>query len=166
MPSMMSCSVRAESPRRPRRVPASAAAPQVLHRLDPELAIDLADGLGAKTGEPQQLDEAGRHLRREPIVERQVPGRRELGDLVADRGADARDAWRGPRSVRGDEVDGTPSDRVGRPVVRDGLEDELALDLQHVADVMEDPREIAVRQVAGRRGFVVVLADRGSRHRL
>ena len=33
-------------------------------------------------------------------------------------------------------------------MVGDGLEDELALDLEHVADLVEDPGEVAVGQLA------------------
>ena len=52
------------------------------------------------------------------------------------------------------EVDRAAPDGVGRAVVGDGLEDELALDLEHVADVVEDPGEVAVGQVGGVAGGV------------
>ena len=38
-------------------------------------------------------------------------------------------------------------DGVGRAVVGDRLEDELALEFEDVADLVEDPREVAVGQV-------------------
>ena len=71
----------------------------------------------------------------------------ELRDLVADRLADARHLRRLAGTVGGDEVDRAAPDRVGRAVVGDGLEDELALDLEHVADLVEDPGERAVGQL-------------------
>ncbi len=40
-------------------------------------------------------------------------------------------------------------------MIGDGLERQLALDLEHVADVVEDPREVAVRQLAV--GLVVLV---------
>ena len=40
---------------------------------------------------------------------------------------------------------------VRRAVIGDGLEDELALDLEHVAELVEDPAELGVRQRRGRR---------------
>ena len=83
-----------------------------------------------------------------------MAGRGELRDLVADGRTDARDARRVPGPVRRHEVHRAAPDRVGRPVIGDGLEDELALDLQHVADVVEDASEVAVRQVA--RGAVAL----------
>ena len=97
----------------------------------------------------------GGDLRPKPVVVRHPAGRRELADLVADRGAHAGDAWRLARPVGGHEVDRAAADGVGRPVVGDGLEPELALDLEHVADVMEDPGQVAVRQAP----VVAVLVD-------
>jgi len=40
-------------------------------------------------------------------------------------------------------------------VIGDGLERELAFHFEHVPDVVEDPREVAVRQSAG--GLVLVV---------
>ena len=48
-----------------------------------------------------------------------------------------------------DEVDRAAADGVGGAVVGDGLEHELALDLEHVADLVEDPGEVAVGQARG-----------------
>ena len=70
-----------------------------------------------------------------------------------------RDLRRVAGPVRGDEVDRAAPDRVGRPVVGDRLERDLALDLKDVADLVEDPGEIPVGQVVAGTviGVVVVV---------
>ena len=76
-----------------------------------------------------------------------MTGRRQLGDLVLDRLADARDLGRLPGSVCRYDIERAATDGVGRAVVGDRLEDELALQLEDVADLVEDPREVAVGQL-------------------
>ena len=139
--------------------------PEILERLDAELLVDLANRLRTEPRDLEHLDEGRRDLRPELVVETHRASRDELRDLVADRLTDT--GYLGPtaRAVRGDEVDWAPPDRVGGPVVGDGLEDQLALDLEHVADVVEDPRQVAVRQVVGGRlvsRIAVVCASEGS----
>ena len=134
-------------PAQARRLPVSAALSQVVDRLDAELRVDLPDGLGSEPGDAQQLDQARRDLRAEAVVVGHVAGRRQLLDLVADRLADARDLGRLPGPVGRHEVDRAASDGVGRAVIGDRLEDELALELEDVADLVEDPREVAVGQL-------------------
>ena len=107
----------------------------------------------------EQLDEAREDLGDELVVVGHPPGRGDLGDLVADRGADARDLGRVAGTVGGDEVDGAAADGVRGAVIGDGLEAQLALDLRHVADLMEDPGEVAVRQVS--LGGLVFVAEVG-----
>ena len=109
--------------------------------------MELADRLGPEARDAQELDEARRHLGPEPVVEGHVAGRGELADLVADGLADARDRRRVARAIGRHEVDRAAPDGVGRAVVGDGLEHELALDLEHVADLVEDPGEVAVGQL-------------------
>ena len=75
-----------------------------------------------------------------------LAGRGELGDLVADGLADARDLRRLAGPIGGHEVDRAAPDGIGGAVVGDGLEHELALDLEHVADLVEDPGQVAVGQ--------------------
>jgi hypothetical protein len=128
---------------------------EVLERLDMELLVDELHGLGPQARDLEQANEARRNLRPEPVVIGHVASRHELGGLVADRLADARDLRRVAGPVRGDEVDRAAPDRIGRPVVGDRLERDLALDLEDVADLVEDPGEVAVGQVvAARRGVV------------
>ena len=73
-----------------------------------------------------------------------------------------------PRSIGRDEIDRAAADRVRRPVVGDRLERDLALDLEDVADLVEDPGEVAVGQVGrlvgedvGRRLVGIVVARLG-----
>ena len=124
--------------------------------------MELLDGLRPDAGDVHDLDERRRDLCTQPVVVGHPARRRELEDLVADRGTYPGDAWRLACPVGGDEVDRAATDGVGRPVVGDGLEAELAVDLEHVADVMEDPRQVAVRQapVGGLAFFLVVEWDR------
>ena len=147
MPSRTSGSVLADRPRRRPEPAGLGGLAQVVDGLDAELGVELADGLGAEARDAQQLDEARRDLGAEPVVVGHVAGRRELLDLVADRLADARDLGRLAGPVGRHEVDRAAADGVGRAVVGDRLEDELALDLEHVADLVEDPGEVAVGQV-------------------
>ena len=117
------------------------------HGGDPELLVELADGLRAEAGDPEQLHERRRDLGAKPLEIGHPAGRDELADLVADRPPDAGDLRRAAGAVRGDEVDRAPPDRVRGAVVGDRLERDLALDLEDVADLVEDPGEVAVRQV-------------------
>jgi hypothetical protein len=120
---------------------------KVLERLDVELVVDQFHGLGPQAGDLEQPDEARRDLRPEALVVDHVAGRHELGDLVADRLADAGDLRRVAGPIGGNQVNRAAPDRVGRPVVGDRLERDLALDLEDVADLMEDPGEVAVGQL-------------------
>ena len=144
IPSRIRCSVLARDALEAAQAPRLGGLPQVLERRDPEPLVDDAHGLRPDARDPQQVDEAGRDLGAQPLVVRHVAGRGELDDLVADRLADARDRPPVARRVRGRDVERRPGDRVRGPVVGDGLELDLALDLEDVADLVEDPREVAV----------------------
>ena len=144
MPSRIRCSVLAEMPLRLAQAARLGRLAQVLQRRDAQALVDDAHGLGPDARDPQQVDEARRDLGPQPLVDGHVPGRRELDDLVADRLAHARDRPAVARGVRRRDVERGPGDGVGGPVVGDGLEHDLALDLEDVADLVEDPREVAV----------------------
>ena len=122
--------------------------PQVLEVLDAERLVEDPHRPRPDARHPQQLDERRRHLGPEAVVERHVARRDQLRDLVADGRADTLDPGPVARAVGRRDVGRRVRDRVGRPVIRDGLEDQLALDLEHVADLVEDPRENAVGQLA------------------
>ncbi len=117
---------------------------QVLERLHAEALVDDAHGLRPDARDPQQVDEAGRDLRAEALVGRHVAGRRELDDLVPDRLAHAGDRTPVARGVGGRDVERRPRDGVGGAMVGDGLELDLALDLEDVAHLVEDPGEVPV----------------------
>jgi len=119
---------------------------QVLEILHAQRFVQELHGSRPHARDAQQLDERRRDLLAKLLVERETAGSRQLRELVADRGADALDARRIAGSVRGHDVDRGMGDRIGGAMVGDGLEDQFALDLEHVADLMEDPRELAVRQ--------------------
>ena len=168
MPSRMRCSVPAEIPRRPRSLPASAAWRRSSSVSTPRPCHTALDGLRPDTGHREQLDEAGRHLGTQSVVERHAARRRELDDLVADRAADPRDRPSVAGGVRGRHVEGRTRDRVGGPVVGLHLEDELAPDLEHVADLVEDRARspLVVRPGwYGRRGRVEGRPRRRARRR-
>ncbi len=46
--------------------------------------------------------------------------------------------------VRPGDVDRSPTERVGGAVIGDRLEHEFALDLEEVADLVEDPGKVSV----------------------
>ena len=150
MPSRISCSVRAESPRRPRSRPASAAA-----RRSSSVAIPSSCTAGGRSSGPSPGTGAGRggvggNSAQEPLVVRRCrPVVASSVELVGDRLADARDRPAAGRRGRPRATStGRPPDGVRGPVVGDGLEHELALDLEHVADLVEDLRELPVREEA------------------
>ena len=124
---------------------------------DPERLPHDPHGLGPDAGDPQQVDERAGDLCPQLLVVRHVAGRGELEDLVGDRLADAGDRASLAGRVRRPDVERRPGDRVRGPVVGDGLEHELALDLEDVADLVEDPRELAVGDGTRRLGLVAVL---------
>jgi hypothetical protein len=80
-------------------------------------------------------------------VELHPAGRRELRDLVLDGRADTRDLRPITGPVGADHVERRAADCVGGTVVGDRLEHELALDLEDVADLVEDPGQRAVGQL-------------------
>ena len=119
---------------------------EIVDGLDAELLVDQPDGLGPEAGQPQHLQQARRELREQLVAVLRAPGRRELGDLVGDRLPHARDLRRMPLPESPRHLHRRPPDRVRGAVVRDGLEHELALDLEQVPDVVEYLRELSVRE--------------------
>ena len=158
MPSRTSASVRADIPRTVRSRPVLGGARRSSTVSIAELGVELADRLRTEPRDLEHLDEGRRDLRPQLVVDGHVAGRDELADLVADGLADARDRRRVARPIRRHEVDRAAPDRVGRAVVGDGLEHELALELEHVADLVEDPGEVAVGQFDGLGGLAAAAA--------
>ena len=143
-PSRISCSVFAERPRSPRRRPGFGRSSKALEIGDTERRPELADGLRAETRDLEEIDEGGRELGQQSLVIGEVPGPGQLLDLVRDRLADARDLGRVAVEIGLGNADRRAPDGVGSAVVGHGLEDELALDLEEVADLVEDARQVGV----------------------
>ena len=139
IPSRISCSVRAERPRRPRSRPDRRRVAQLLQRRDPERRVQLADRLRAEARDAEEVEERGRELGEEALVVPETAGLCELGELVGDRPPDARDLRRAALAVRPRDLDRRSPDGIRRAVIGHRLEDELALDLEEVADLVEDP---------------------------
>ena len=165
MPSRMSASVFADSPRRL----AQAAALGGLRAGRRSSRCRARRGAGGRSSGPSpgirsSSTRLGRDLR--PRAARRRPSGRSsraraiLSLMASPTPGDPR---RRPGPVGRDEVDRAAPDGVGRAVVGDGLEDELALDLEHVADLVEDPGEVAVGQVGRSSAGVVGHGPDGSR---
>ena len=125
--------------------PGLGRGPEVVERRDPELRVDQANGLRSEARQSEEVEQRRRELGEQPLVVRDDARRGGLGDLVRDRLADAGDLRRAPVAVRLGDVDRLSADRVGGAVVGHGLEDELTLDLEEIADLVEDPGELAIR---------------------
>src|SRR5688500_12390950 len=119
---------------------------QLVQGLHAQLRVQLANRLRSEAVQVEHLQEAGRELGEELLAVLRSGGRRELGELVRDRLSHARDVGRSPFPVRPRDLDRVAPNGVGGAVVRHGLEPDLALDLQQVADVVEDLCELTVRQ--------------------
>ena len=89
MPSRMICSVRSLSPRLADPAFLGGLA-EVVDGEHAEIEPHLADRPWPEARDVEQLDEAWGDLGDELVVVGHPPGRGDLGDLVADRGADAR----------------------------------------------------------------------------
>ena len=98
----------------------------------------------------KQLEERARDLAAEPLQVAQPAGLGQLLELLGDGLTDARELRRMALPVGPRDIDRRALDGVGDPPVGDGLVHELALDLEEVADLVEDPGQLSVRE--GRRG--------------
>ena len=136
--------------------------PEILQGLDAQLLVKLLDRPGTDAGNLQQRHQARRYLIAQTVVEGEAAGPGQLVDLRGDRVADAGDAGRIALAVGSRDLDRRVGDRVGGPMVGDGLEDELALDLEHVADLVEDAGQLAIGE-RRRSGITVVHRPNGSR---
>ena len=152
MPSRTSASVLARHAAQAAQAAALGRLAQIVHRLDPE----LRRGAGGRSWARAPGSAAAR---RGSAAPRRGAGRRTpCGRSWRARAILSLMALPTPgigRRIAGavgrHEVDRAAPDGVGGAVVGDGLEDELALELEHVADLVEDPGEVAVGQVGRRR---------------
>ncbi len=119
---------------------------QVVEGGDSQAVPEHPDRPRAEPRDREHLRQGGRDLGVEAFEERQVTGRRQLGDLVRDRLPDPGDPRRASGPVGSGDLDRAVRDRVGGTVIGDRLEDELPLDLEQIADLVEDARQVPVRE--------------------
>ena len=160
-PSRSRSSVFALMPLRSRMLPARAAASSCVERVDAGLAPQLAGRARPEARAPGAASpptaarraaaarsSAGGPCRPARRASRRWPCRRRAAEAACRAGR--------PRDDRLRRV----GDRLGAAAVRADLERQLALDLEHVADLVEDARQLVVAQQRH------VVAARGSRPRL
>jgi hypothetical protein len=127
--------------------------PQLLQRADTELIVQEFHGSRPDTADAQHVEQPPRDLGAKPVVVLEVAGVRELRELC-------REGWTGPGDLRrvaaavsGGDILWPALDGIRHPSVGDRLVDDLTEDLEHVADLVEDARQLAVADdlVAGAR---------------
>ena len=101
---------------------------------------------GPKPGHLQQRHHRWRDIAAQAFVVLQAAGGGQLGELLVDGLADAgQPRWVAVAVGLGD-VDRGVGDRLGCPAVGGHLERQLGADLEHVADLVEDARQLFVAQ--------------------
>ncbi len=118
---------------------------EFLERADAEFAVEDGDGLRADALEMQQVQNRRWKLRQQLLVELRVS---RVDDLTDARRQILADAGNLPQRgcVERREVVGVVRDDVGAVAVRANLERILALDLEQVGDLAENPRDRDVIQ--------------------
>ena len=147
-------------PRTSRMRPVRAAAFELLERGDAELLVQLADRARAEAGYLERAPADRPGLAPQALVEAQPARVRELGQLVVDGLADAGQAGRIAGAIGLRDAHGAVGDGVGGAAVGDALEDQLALEVHHVAALGEDAGQDPVVEQRH------VVAARGARPRL
>ena len=139
-PSRMFVSAFGPKPFTPRSRSPSAAAPQRLQRVDPELVVEEARALGAQAGQARDREEPGGELRAELLRRRDGPGLHQALDLLLKGLADA-------RQLRGPPLPGEPghrhrgfAHRLGRVAVGDDSVDDRPVELVEVSQLVERER--------------------------
>ena len=118
--------------------------PQALDRVDPERLVKRAHRPRPDTGHVEHLEHARGDLGLQLVV-REPSGLGELGQLRRQRGSGARDLRRLAASKKCGDVVRVALDDVGDATVCHRLVDDLAEDLEHVADLVEDACHLGVR---------------------
>ena len=118
--------------------------PKGIQISDPKRRPELPHGLGPETGHRKDIEQGDGKLRQELLVVAEAARPRQLGNLVRDGSTHARKIRRMAVDVGPGHGNGRPADRIRSPVVGHGLEHELTLDLEQVADLMEDACEFGV----------------------
>ena len=144
IPSRTFCSVRAERPLTSRSWPASAAARSPSSESIPSSECKQPHGLRSDARNAQHVEQAIRDLGAQPLVVLEVSRLAELRQLRGQRRSGPRDLrWLASAIERGDVIR-VALDDVGHPAVGHRLVDDLSEDLEHVTDLVEDPRELPV----------------------
>ena len=108
----------------------------------PSSTCEQADGLRPDARDAEDLEQAVRDLGPQPLVVLEAAGLGELGELGGQRRAGTRQLRRlAALEERGDVIR-IALDGVGDAAIGDRLVDDLAEDLEHVADLVEDPRQL------------------------
>ena len=124
--------------------PLSAAARSASSESIPSSPCSSRTVFGPTPGTLQHLEQAVGDLRTQPLVILEPTGLRELGQLRGQRGAGTGDLRRLTALVERRDVVRVALDRIGHAAIRHRLVDDLAEDLEHVADLVEDPRQLRV----------------------
>ena len=117
---------------------------QPVQRVDPERLVKQTDRPWADAGDAEHLEHAIGDLGAQPLVVLEPAGLGKLGQLRGQRLAGAGNLGRLTALEERRDVVGVALDRIGHPTVGDRLVDDLAEDLEHVADLVEDPRQLRV----------------------
>ena len=140
----MFCSVRSERPLTCAQAAALGRGAQRVEGVDPELVVEQPDRLRPDAGDAQHLEQPVGDLGAQPLVILEPAGLGELGELRGQRRPGAGDLRRLTAAIERRDVVRVALDRVGHAAVGDRLVDDLAEDLEHVADLVEDPRQLRV----------------------
>src|SRR5579859_899617 len=126
------------------QLPLLGGGAQLLDRADAELVVQQPDRSRTDAADPQHLEQPTGNLGTQPVVVLEAAGPCQLRELGAQRVAGAGNPGWIAGAVPGRDVLRPAFDRVRDSSVRHRLVDDLAEDLEHVADLVEDARQLAV----------------------
>ena len=135
--------------------------PQPFERVDPELGVQQSHRLRPDARDAQHVEQTVGDLGAEPLVILEVAGLAELGELRGQRRSGPRDLRWLTSTVECGDVIGVALDDVGHAAIGHRLVDDLSEDLEHVTDLVEDPRQLPV----GDDGLAAARDAAGSGHR-
>ena len=155
MPARMFCSVRSERPLMPRSCPSAAAARSASTESMPRSSCRSLTVRGPTPGIFRISSRPSGTCACSLSWYARLPVSRQLRQLLGERRAGAGQLGRRAAPVQRRNVLRIALDGIGHPAIGDRLVDHLAHDLEHVADLAEDTRQLEV----GQQGIV------GTRHR-
>src|SRR3990170_435091 len=113
---------------------------------DAQLMPEAGGLLRPDPADLQNVDQARGHVVDQLFVEPEPAGRQQLLDLGCDRFADAGDLLQPPFLLKILQAPSLGTDALRRSPVGDDAVDRLALDLEQIADTLEDGSDLVVRQ--------------------